>query len=412
MASLSKETRNGEFVGWRVMWYDSSGKRQQIRLGKVSKTQANRVALLIEKLLAAKTLGVAPDPETTRWLEEIGQPLADRLAKVGLMSPRSKRTIKQICEAYLANLVVKPASRLAVEQAVRDLLQYFGPDRDVAGITPGDAEDFKAWLLRRKSLREKDGRTLSPATVGKRIQSCRAIFRYAVKHQIIHRNPFTDIRLPKADVTARQRYIPVDVVEKLIEVAPSAEWRLLLAMARYLGVRVPSEPFSMTWEDVDWENRRLRIPSPKTATSGKSFRVVPLLPRVEQLLSEVWEEAEEGNPYIFAKLRQRDSIKAAERGFWAKMNLRQELLRLCRKAMIEPWPRLWQNLRSSAETDFSRQFPIHVAAAWLGNTQRVAVKHYLQVTDADYQRAIECGAKSGAMRREMRRCNDAQEMSQ
>ena len=37
-----------------------------------------------------------------------------------------------------------------------------------------------------------------------------------------------------------------------------------------------------------------------------------------------------------------------------------------------------------------------MVCAWLGNSQRVAAKHYLQVTDADYERAAEGGAKSGA----------------
>ena len=38
-----------------------------------------------------------------------------------------------------------------------------------------------------------------------------------------------------------------------------------------------------------------------------------------------------------------------------------------------------------------------MVCAWLGNSQRVAAKHYLQVTDADYERAAEGGAKSGAL---------------
>ena len=31
--------------------------------------------------------------------------------------------------------------------------------------------------------------------------------------------------------------------------------------------------------------------------------------------------------------------------------------------------------------------PLHVVVAWLGNSQPVAMKHYLQVTDADFRRA-------------------------
>jgi hypothetical protein len=37
-----------------------------------------------------------------------------------------------------------------------------------------------------------------------------------------------------------------------------------------------------------------------------------------------------------------------------------------------------------------------VVCTWIGNSQQVAQKHYLQVTDDHYQRAVTAGAKSGA----------------
>ena len=39
-----------------------------------------------------------------------------------------------------------------------------------------------------------------------------------------------------------------------------------------------------------------------------------------------------------------------------------------------------------------KDHPIHVVTAWLGNTPRIALKHYLQVTDADFERASKSGA--------------------
>jgi hypothetical protein len=55
-----------------------------------------------------------------------------------------------------------------------------------------------------------------------------------------------------------------------------------------------------------------------------------------------------------------------------------------------------QNLRSSRETELTGQFPLHVVVQWIGNSEPVAAKHYLQVTDADFEQAIHGGAKSGA----------------
>ncbi|MEX2188557.1 MAG: hypothetical protein WD875_17245, partial [Pirellulales bacterium] len=38
-----------------------------------------------------------------------------------------------------------------------------------------------------------------------------------------------------------------------------------------------------------------------------------------------------------------------------------------------------------------REYPAHVAAAWLGHSTLVAHKHYWQVTEADYERAAQGG---------------------
>lgn len=54
---------------------------------------------------------------------------------------------------------------------------------------------------------------------------------------------------------------------------------------------------------------------------------------------------------------------------------------------MEPWPRLFHNLRASRETELAADHPIHVVTAWLGNTPAFAMKHYLQVTDSDFDKA-------------------------
>jgi integrase len=182
--------------------------------------------------------------------------------------------------------------------------------------------------------------------------------------------------------------VPVETVERLIDATPSLEWKLLLAMARYLGLRVPSEPFLLTWDSVDWQLMVLRVPSPKTEVHGKPWRVVPIVPPVWPHLENLFEAAPPGRVYIFHELRQRESTKAAERGWWRSVNLRQQLLRLIRRIGETPWPRLWHSLRASAETDLASRFPIHVVAAWLGNTPKIALKHYMRVTPNDYAKAV------------------------
>jgi hypothetical protein len=56
-------------------------------------------------------------------------------------------------------------------------------------------------------------------------------------------------------------------------------------------------------------------------------------------------------------------------------------------AGVAEYPKLFQNLRSTRQTELFRDFPAHVVCSWIGNSQQVALKHYLQVTDDDFDRA-------------------------
>jgi hypothetical protein len=62
---------------------------------------------------------------------------------------------------------------------------------------------------------------------------------------------------------------------------------------------------------------------------------------------------------------------------------------------VAPWPKLFHNLRASRETELAAIYPIHVVCAWNGNTERIAAKHYMQVTEDCFVRA---SGKSGAQK--------------
>ena len=59
------------------------------------------------------------------------------------------------------------------------------------------------------------------------------------------------------------------------------------------------------------------------------------------------------------------------------------------RAGVTPWPKLWQNLRSSAATDLARSVPSHVAASICGHTEEVAKEHYWKVGEGDLDQTME-----------------------
>ena len=75
------------------------------------------------------------------------------------------------------------------------------------------------------------------------------------------------------------------------------------------------------------------------------------------------------------------------------MNLRTRLQWIIKRAGLKAWPKLWQNLRATRETELADKFPAHVAAAWIGNSVAVAMKHYLQVTEDHFKQAAQNAAQ-------------------
>ena len=75
---------------------------------------------------------------------------------------------------------------------------------------------------------------------------------------------------------------------------------------------------------------------------------------------------------------------------------------------MEPWSRLFHNLRAIRETALTDEHPIHVVCAWIGNSPRVAREHYLQVTPEHFEKALQNPthhptARGGKERHEARR---------
>lgn len=53
-------------------------------------------------------------------------------------------------------------------------------------------------------------------------------------------------------------------------------------------------------------------------------------------------------------------------------------------------------MRATRQTELERDFPLHVVCSWLGNTESVAKKNHLMVTDADFAKATEIRGTPGA----------------
>lgn len=219
---------------------------------------------------------------------------------------------------------------------------------------------------------------LAGNTVRRRIGVSRQFLRMAVRRKLIPDNPFDGLPAAVRGDPAKFRFVTREEADRIIEACPDAQWRLLFALSRYGGLRCPSEHLALKWCDVDWARSRIRVSSPKTAHHpGGDFRVIPLFPELLPHLRDVFEQADPGAEYVITRYRE------------TTQNLRTEFARIIRRAGLEPWPKLFQNLRATRETELAQQWALHVVTKWIGNSQPVALKHYLEVTDEDYEKAVQ-----------------------
>ena len=369
MASISKNKKTGHR---RILFVGKDNKRRTIRLGKVPLRFAQEVKTKVEAMILA---GEALDAETSAWLARISEILHGRLAAVGLIPVRQKTNgelaaLGPFIDAHIAKrrqAGTKANTLMNLEAGRRFLVGCFGADRDLRTITPNDADEFKLWM---------QGKGYAQATIGRQIKHAKYYFRVAVRSKVIEDNPFTDVKPPSQANEERKFFVTQEAAYKVLDVCPDAEWRLLFALSRFGGLRCPTEHLALTWSNVDWQRTRFWVGSPKTEHhEGKEGRWVPIFPELRPYLEEAFELAPEGSVYVISRYRD------------VEKNFRTRLNRIIRRAGLKPWPKPFHNLRASRETELAAKFPIHVVCAWIGNSALIAKKHYLQVTEADFDRA-------------------------
>lgn len=366
MASITRQA-----TGRRLIQFTGpDNRRKTLRLGAVSQRIAEAVKVRVEQLVAAAISGHAVDDGTAQWLAGLDDVFRAKLASIGLVSRRDAAgTLKAFLDDYVrARGDTKASTQIVYGHTRRNLIEYFGADRPLRDITPGDADEWRLWLKTKQGLADN--------TVRRRCGIAKQFFRTAVRKGLLATNPFADLAVAVQSNWARVYFINRDQAQRVLDACPDAQWRLLFALSRFGGLRCPSEHLSLRWSDMDWERNRMTVRSPKTEHhEGGAARQVPIFPELLPHLRAAFEEAPPGTEFVVSRYRDK------------KQNLRTQLTKIIRRAGLEPWPKLFHNLRSTRETELAETYPLHVVCAWIGNSQPIAMKHYLQVTDDHFAKA-------------------------
>lgn len=366
MASVSNDANGTK----RILFADANGTRKAIHLGRITAKRADEIRGRVETLLSCLVTHTAIDTDTSRWVESIGPSLRKKLANAGLIAPRhtSAASLTGYLERYRKHRVdVSRGTSTNYGIVANRLLEFFSGTISLRNISESDADRWLVWLKTE----------YAGPTVSKSVKVARQFWAQAVRDGVAETNPFSHLRTPSEVNTARAFFVDRATFAKVIDACPDHQWRVLLVLARFGGLRTPSEPLSLALTDINWERGRFRVVAPKTKHDDGGERWVPLFPELRPYLEEAFENAIPGAVHVITRYRDSNA------------NLRTQLTRIIRRAGVKTWPRLFQNLRASRETELAETFPIHVVAEWLGNSPKTALAHYTQVTEEHFRQAAQ-----------------------
>lgn len=344
------------------MFFRHNGRRHTIRLGSISKADRLEFQQKVQRLVDTASAGLLPDAAQRQWLQTLAPDIHKKLAKSGLIPNRPVNTVGELLawhRQWLKDRKRDEATLRHHDRVATHAIKHLGAGLPITSVTDRDAATLESWMLLHG---HKNGGPLAVATVSREMARLKSIFAAAVGEGWLAVNPFRHVQRPGEVNTDRDEYVPWNVVKRLIEASPTAEFRLLLAMVRLTGLRCPSEIQDLRWSAVLWDLRIINVVKHKTKA-----RDVPIFAELAPYLSEWWEASPEGEA-MFPSMQGRTGTA-----------IRNRLESVCRIAKIPMLNKPWVNMRASAERDMFRAMPLDQAAAILGHSPETALRHYNRV---------------------------------
>lgn len=360
------------------------GQRKTIPLSpkKYTEKTASKLEEIVTKLVFCLENDNVPDKMTVKWIKSTTPEIRKKLAKFGLIEILELRTVKELWTTFREKKQnIKESTMETYRHSERRFFEFFKPDEVLTAITPARIRAWKEFLLTQAKNERTGGRGLSIATTAGTLTKCKAIFNHAVNIGWLEKSPLTGIKRGSFINRSKDRYVKPSEYFKLLDAAPCSDWRTIISLARIGGLRARSEILNLKWSDINWDQNKFWVTSPKTERyEGKEGRWVPLFPELRWELEALWGEREA----IWFDLPENKRQFVINRYRSTSQNIGTTFSKIVKKAGIEPFKKPFNNMRASRSIEIYVDYsPLH-ECEWVGHSQSVALKHYLKLRDEDF----------------------------
>jgi len=362
---------------WQVN-FSEKGKQRTLYLGRdFTSGSADRVARIVTDILTSRNRGDSVPLEILRKIESLPERVQRSFEKHGLIDGVTSRSLEDLLESfYITKEHLKPGSQNCYKQFGNLLLSFFGKDKKIVEISKLDGERFLCTLRK----------THAVCTVSRGTKSCRTIFKFAVESGWLPKNPFAGISAGPDFNLDRQFYIDRQTICKVMEHCRDDYDRLLLALARFGGLRISSETQQLRFCDF---TDTVILVHRDTKTGA---REVPHFGEIREIFDRIV-----GN--LGKNVQPADFVFA---NMGSKNSIRYRILSVIRGSGVKPWAKLFVNLRSSCITDcVERGYSEKMLDAMFGNSAVIRSRHYVQFRkEKEYAKVLSDNARLLSLLRE------------
>lgn len=247
----------GEHKGWYIRTDKKTGKtRAMVSIAGTGKHRSKSFKLPADARAWARTQAAAAAG---------GRPTAALLV--------GKALVADIRDGYEASMKARGRSEAHLKNVGRtiDTLGDIAPDLAAAGA--GLA--IERWL---------DGLEGSPTTRNRKLTEVRALVRWAMKRDLIDRDPTRSIEKAQGNRKLKAQFTISELVQLLALPTPDENYRRRFAVMLYAGLRA-DEAAGLGWSVIDVPGRAIHVKKvPGRRLKRNKERIVPLQPELIQVL--------------------------------------------------------------------------------------------------------------------------------